>query len=109
MAKACDGLAEALREAFISPNVPDLNWEASNVVDVLYRLEAAVSRVALRLAPKPDREGEKCGDCCFFSDCGNREGLCRRNPPVETSEELHGRFPAVSVNTWCGEFRRKGG
>jgi hypothetical protein len=31
-------LAETIREVMTSPNVPDANWEASNIVDVLDRL-----------------------------------------------------------------------
>jgi hypothetical protein len=39
-------LAQAIREAFLSPNVVDPNWEPSNLVDVGYDITKRLERIA---------------------------------------------------------------
>lgn len=44
----------------------------------------------------------KCADCRFYEKIF---GNCRRLPPVPVYE--HTRFPRVSENDWCGEFKKR--
>lgn len=51
------GVAEAIRETLISPNVSDSNWEAANVVDVLASLASGSHRIASAITPKDAAPG----------------------------------------------------
>lgn len=43
--------ANAIQDAFVSPNVPDANLEPANVVDVIHELAAATRMVAVSITP----------------------------------------------------------
>ena len=47
------GMAEAFRDVFISPNVPDRNMEDANVVDALDK----IARGLFEIANAIDKEG----------------------------------------------------
>lgn len=56
-----------------------------------------------------DEIDERCLDCFFFKPSpSGSHGYCRRNPPVFTNLDEHGRprfwSPVVSPNGWCGEW-----
>jgi hypothetical protein len=42
----CDRLCQTLRDLFISPNVPDRNWEPAGLVDVGHQIAVALHHVA---------------------------------------------------------------
>lgn len=60
-------------------------------------------------------DNQFCGNCIFFDASSSTElGRCHRYPPqtiLHPDSEILGtmtlEFPAMQINEWCGEFRRK--
>lgn len=51
------------------------------------------------------RATESCGGCKFYID-----GFCQRFPPSlfrNGEGVIQGHWPAVGVQDWCGEFKKK--
>lgn len=54
----CDEIANAIRSAFISPNVLDSNWEAANLVDTMQRCANNLGAIAGSISRSDDQKQE---------------------------------------------------
>lgn len=46
-----------------------------------------------------------CDKCKFYDTSqDDRFAVCRRNPPRRAGNSIHGLWPIVEPDDWCGEF-----
>ena len=50
---------------------------------------------------------KSCGNCRFWLGERERNGECRRNPPFVVDDDGEFKFPEMSIDDWCGEWRSK--